>query len=223
MKILNLSLMAFWVLLFNSNSNSQNIVKENDENYNRITFSYSLDSFSSKYTPWNQLNLEYEKRFSAFSIIPRINYSNRFDISDWMMEFDSYIFFSKNTYSYLNAGISDNKIFPHYRFGIEPYQNLPEAFEISIGFRYLSFSNTDIGIYTGSIGKYVSDYWISFRPFIVPESDNLKVTYNLITRKYFADKFNYLSLKLGWGKFPNQELTVSEINLISSKSVGIAY
>lgn len=195
----------------------------NEEHKNRLLINYNLDSFDSGNKPWHLSSLEYERKFSFGSVIPRVNYARRFNDNGFQFETDSYIFISKKIYTYLNAGFSEDIIFPKLRFGIEPYLVLPEGFEASVGFRFLSFEQNDIRIYTGSIGKYFGNYWVSIRPFLVPESGETKFTLNILARRYFTDKYSYLTLRLAWGSYPSQSLTLQEFARTNSKSIGFDY
>ena len=59
--------------------------------------------------------------------------------------------------------------------GAELFHSFPKAFEGSVGMRTLFFGSSDVTIYTGSVGKYISNYWISLRSYVTPGSDGTSV------------------------------------------------
>lgn len=223
MKVINFKnkyLIIFLVItLYPINAQKQDLT----ELKNRILISYNLDTFSSGFQPWHQLSLEYERKYNFGSIIPRVNLSERFNKTGFQVESDSYILFSSTTYVYFNAGLSNNEIFPEHRLGTEVYQILPSNFEFSLGLRYLSFKNEDVRIFTGSFSKYLGNYLFSIRPFIVPQSDGTKNTFIFSARKYFDDKYHFLTFRAGLGNFSSQALITGEFKRTNTYLLNVDY
>ena len=175
-------------------------------NYYTYTFSNS-DS-------WYFGSVSVGKKFPKFgSVIFRCNYAKRFDREGYQYEIDAYPAIVKGIYLYLNTGFSNKKNFPFSRFTLEPYFNLPASFELSLGFRYLNFDQDKlvtfgsgkVMIYTGTIGKYLGDYWLSLRPYFVPGTDGWSKSINLTVRRYLIDELNYLSMTIGTGLSPDEQ------------------
>jgi len=183
----------------------------------KITLFAGVDVFDQVFDPMYNTSLSYSKETKYGTIIPRVNYSNRFNTSGTQFEIDAYPKFSKKTYGYLNYGFSDSEIFPTHRAGAELYVNLPKAMEVSLGARMLDFETDKVFIYTGSFGMYSGNYFFSLRPYVTPADNNkFNVSGNLLIRKYLKDKHNYFGLNASYGvatdlkQFKNDDVVLAE-------------
>ena len=127
------------------------------------------DDFDQGFDSWNQASFSLARRFSMGSVIARANQATRFNVNGTQLEVDAYPKFREGTYAYFNVGYSSSSIFPEFRYGAEIFQSLADAWETSLGFRYLEFKSSKITIYTGTVGKYVGDYYFLFRLNVIPE------------------------------------------------------
>ena len=93
---------------------------------NRVGVINSFEIFDIVYEPMFYSSVEYRRETDAGSIIPRINYANRFETHGVQYEMDFYPKISKRFYGYLNYGFSQADIFPDHRAGAELYANLPK-------------------------------------------------------------------------------------------------
>jgi len=190
--------------------------------FNKIAFRYRIDMFTET-APWHISYLQYSRKLKFGTIIARLNYANRFKKSGIQLETDGYISIRKGTYTYLNFGVSDASIFPSLRFAVEPYQMLPLSFEISLGLRYLKFKSTDVWIYTGSLGKYIGNYWISYRFYFTPKTERTSFSSVLYIRRYFSDTENYITLRLGAGIVSYTALEDEQFSGLSSKGAALEF
>jgi YaiO family outer membrane protein len=176
-----------------------------DQLKNRIRLIYTYDFFDKKSNrdPWHLAALSYGRKTSVGTIIGRINWAERFGSKGLQYELDGYPAISENNYAYLNFGYSSLSIFPKLRAGAEWYHSFPKAFEGSLGMRALHFTNSDTYMITGTVGKYVGNYWISLRSFVSPSSTGTSVSGSIQTRRYFSDPEDYIGLKLGYGISPD--------------------
>ncbi|WP_372652277.1 YaiO family outer membrane beta-barrel protein [Draconibacterium sp.] len=195
---------------------------------NRIRLVYTFDNFNSDFSrdPWHFLALSYGRKTKLGSVIARLNYANRFDSNGLQFEIDAYPKIGENNYAYVNYGYSSDALFPGNRFGFELYHNFPNAWEGSLGMRYLDFSSSGVDIYTATLGKYVGNYWVSLRSYVTPDTDGTSVSGALSVRRYFADSENYLGLKLSYGVSPddNRKPIDTEKNLtLKTRAVRAEY
>ncbi|MDP4268051.1 MAG: YaiO family outer membrane beta-barrel protein [Bacteroidota bacterium] len=190
---------------------------------NAISINYYNDSYK-KFTPRHLFYIDYSRRTSIGTIIGRINYAERFGNKGYQYEIDAFPKYSKNSYGYINAGYSDSlNVFPHYRFGSDFYYNLPKAFEISAGFRYMKFTS-DVTIFTGHIGKYIGNYWFSLRPFITPGNTGTSFSGIFQLRRYFSSSKDYLGLSFGYGSSPDDKRDYFDvIHRLISRKIKIEY
>jgi YaiO family outer membrane protein len=181
---------------------------------NRIKLNYTIDQFDKSFNrdPWQVVALSYGRKTKLGSVIARVNMAKRFGDTGFQYEMDAYPKISENNYGYLNYGFSQSSVFPDHRFGAELFHSFPKAFEGSLGMRTLFFGSSDVTIFTGSVGKYISNYWISLRSYVTPGTTGTSVSGQLQMRRYFSDPENYIGLRLGYGVSPddNQNLVNSD-------------
>ncbi len=174
------------------------IIKRNLQK-NRIGLLYDHDQFNKLFDPWDALSLSYTRRTKALgSVIARFNYANRFTTPGYQFELDAYPSIGEKMYMYLNAGYSQDAIFPEYKWGASLYRTLPKSFELELGVRSLVF-NTTTWVYTASLGKYLGSFWFNIRPNFIPGSLGSSGSLNFTTRYYLSDANHYFSLILGSG------------------------
>ncbi|MDD2303543.1 MAG: YaiO family outer membrane beta-barrel protein [Prolixibacteraceae bacterium] len=181
---------------------------------NKLKISYTLDFFDKDFNrdPWQLTAFSYGRKTKLGSVIARVNMAQRFGDTGFQYELDAYPKISENNYLYLNYGFSKSSVFPENRFGVELYHNFPKSFEGSIGMRQLYFSSSNVSIFTVTLGKYVSNYWISLRSYVTPGSDGTSVSGQLQARRYFSDPENYIGLRLGYGVSPDDNQNLVDIN-----------
>ena len=169
---------------------------------NSIGINYTIDQFSNT-NSWNWASIQYTQKTAIGAIIGRINYANRYNSNGYQLEADAYPTLGKKSYAYINLGFSPSSLFPSFRTGFDYNWKMNHAFEGALGFRYLLFTNSNVVIYTGQIGKYIGNYWFSLRPYIIPGNGNTSASMLFITRRYFSNAENYLGLQLGYGSSPD--------------------
>lgn len=76
-------------------------------------------------------------------------------------------------------------------------------------------------LYTGSVGKYVGNYWFSLRPFVRSRDAGTSASASLTARRYFADADHYLGARVGYGNSPSDQVTPQDVERINSFSVGV--
>lgn len=181
---------------------------------NKLKISYTLDFFDKDFNrdPWQLTAFSYGRKTKLGSVIARVNMAQRFGDTGFQYELDAYPKISENNYLYLNYGFSKSSVFPENRFGVELYHNFPKSFEGSIGMRQLYFSSSNVSIFTATLGKYVSNYWISLRSYVTPGSDGTSVSGQLQARRYFSDPENYIGLRLGYGVSPDDNQNLVDVN-----------
>ena len=189
---------------------------------NNIKLNYTVDFFSKDFNrdPWHLVALSYGRKTKLGTVIARVNYAHRFGEQGFQYEADAYPKLGENNYGYLNYGFSENTLFPRNRFGAEWYHNFPHAFEGSAGLRILDFSTSVVDIYTATIGKYLGNYWISFRTYITPDQEGTSFSGFLSARRYFADSENYVGLKAGYGISPDERRNAMESKQDLLKNTG---
>lgn len=190
----------------NTEARSLGVSIKNVSSKNEIGVDYEYTYFDKRFDdPWHLAGFDYTRSTKFGSIIGRFNYANRFADNGTQFVLDAYPSISDTFYAYVSGGISlTGSIFPDYRAGFSLYANLPKSFEGEVGFRMLSFDD-QTWIYTASVGKYISNFWLNARTYLTPSNDNISQSYSLTARYYMGGEDDYLSLKVGTGISPDNE------------------
>ncbi len=184
---------------------------------NKISLDYTFEYFDNPWTRrWSLFSLSYSRKTKIGSVIARIYAGDVVQDGEKLFEknhglqyeIESYPKISRLHYAFIAYAYSSDKIFPRHRLGIEVYQKLPASLEMSLGIRFMQFSKSEGGaknlmIYTGSIGYYFRNFWLSFRPYITPKNADVSQSYNLEFRSYFRSRDQYLSATIGTGSSPD--------------------
>ncbi|MCC9167523.1 YaiO family outer membrane beta-barrel protein [Pontibacter harenae] len=170
---------------------------------------------------WQLSQLEYTHLAPKAKFIARVSRAQRYSQQSLQGELEAYPQLGKSTYAYINAGISDNNLFPTYRTGAEIYQLLPFKLEASVGARTLFFPSQTVVLYTGHLGKYFGKQWIAFRPFFQKQHDGWQTTGILQLRQYFKQEDEHITLVLSKGSTPFSLVGFEEIARLDATRVGL--
>lgn len=174
---------------------------------NSAGVSYSYDWTSESPRPNQIVALQYSRSTRYGTVIGRINMADRRKRTKLQYEVEAYPSIMSGVYGYVNYGFADTAdavLFPAHRIGLELFFSLPASFEASIGSRHLYFDPKPVNIYTGSLGYYVGNYWISLRTYLTPGDFSVSRSISLTTRWYFGEG-NYLFGKAGGGVSPDED------------------
>ena len=199
--------------------------------YNLLSLTNDLEVFNTGYDPMYYTTLEYQRTTPLGKMLPRLNYSNRFDTQGLQAELDLYPVLSKTFHGYLNYGFSEASIYPNHRAGAELYANLSGGHEISLGGRYLDFRESTAKLLTASYGLYRGNYYMSLRPYLSLFKDKSPgVSGTFLLRRYLRDEFHYLGLRGAFGYSPEirqlrsgTELLAETLLFVESQQLQLEY
>jgi YaiO family outer membrane protein len=155
---------------------------------------YSFTTFGGAMDHWQQAALSLGRGGTHGTLIGRVNVADRFDTYGAQYELDAYPTLGKGRYAYLNVGFSDATIFPEKRYGAEFFTTLPSAYEASLGLRNMRFPNEQVTLFTGSLGRYTGNWWLSLRPYGRRKADDsFSMTGSLTARRYYAGADTYIA------------------------------
>lgn len=177
-------------------------------NYQYINFSEAYSRSDS----WNLLSLEYQHNFDRTAVIGRINYTNRGYDEGKLYELEVYPVFSDRFYGFVNAGFSNDMIFPDFRGSASLYYNFASNFEAEVGSRMLFYNNSSY--FSGIIGltAYSGKFYLNLRSFLGPKRmEQLVQNYQFNLRFYLKNADNYLFLRLGSGISPDETSLYSRV------------
>jgi len=171
---------------------------------------------------WSLLEIEWSHKYPFGSVIGRVNLARRFGEAAEQYEIDAYPKITRRTYAYLNVGFAADSFFPERRYGGELFWNLPKRFEASLGFRRLEFENSDVTLYTGSLGYYQGNYYYSFRPYVARKPNGTSRSGHFLMRRWFGGREDYWTLRVGTGSTPDADLDVSEVGRLRSSKIELS-
>jgi YaiO family outer membrane protein len=198
---------------------------------NSVGASYAVDHFSDVYDNMHYLSFQLSRQTPYGSAFARLNYSSRFAERGLQVETDLYPRIADGLYAYVNYGYSQSMLFPRHRVGAEVYGKLPASFEASIGLRHLYFNpSSSVTIYTGTLGYYVGNYWLSFRPYFIPNNAGISNSASVTLRRYFGEAETFLSLHAGAGFSADERAIQSstgfsgqEVFYLKSQTIGLGW
>lgn len=195
--------------------------------HNIIGLTSTVDLYSEVFDPMQYHLLKYIRLTKYGSIQAKFNFSRRFQSNGAQFEIDAYPRIINGMYAYVNFGFSNSFLFPDFRYGAEIYKSLPLNFEASLGFRALKFSETT-NIYTGSIGWYTGNDFLSLRTYVTPGDSGSSMSGTFTYRKYRRNADSFFSFDTGIGfspeiyrfEFEGQENAVVNLN---SQKLNLGY
>lgn len=186
-----------------------------------VTTDFSYVSWGGDIAAWRLGSIALSRRTAAGSVIARVNVADRFGATGAQVEVDAYPRLRTGTYLYLNAGYSASSVFPEWRSGGELFQSLPQAWEASAGYRQLRFGGTPVTLFTGSVGKYAGDYWISLRPYLRFKDSGTSASAGLTVRRYGADGDHYIGATISAGSSPTDRVAPEQLARTNSVGGGV--
>lgn len=198
---------------------------------NLLSLTSDLEVFDTGFDPMYYTSLEYQRTTPLGKVLPRLNYSNRFNTQGLQAELDLYPVLSKTLHGYLNYGYSEAAIYPNHRVGAELYANLSGGHEISLGGRYLDFRQSTARLLTASYGLYRGNYYLSLRPYVSLFKDRSPgVSGTFLARRYLSDAYHYLGLRGVFGYSPEirqlragAELLAETLLFVESQQLQLEY
>jgi YaiO family outer membrane protein len=182
----------------------------------------SYDYYDNGLDPRSAATFEYLRRIRRHVIVARLTVADRFDDQGIQFEIDGYPVLTDWLYLYLNAGLSNNYLFPQYRGLVEPFLRLPAGFEVSLGVRWMSYPTDLVTIYTGSMSYSPGNFLFMFRPYFSIKDSGLFNSYSLIGRYTFTNRYHYAEIFGGYGASPdNSYLDPIFTQAVESRSYNI--
>ncbi|NEM98424.1 YaiO family outer membrane beta-barrel protein [Pontibacter burrus] len=180
---------------------------------NRLELTYDYTYFDEQFADaWHLAGISYGRQTKIGPVTGRVNYANRFATKGWQFEADAYPRLSRTFYTYTSFAYSaDLPVFPKVRAGLSLYANLPKAWEVEAGARFLRFDES-LWSYTFSVSKYIQNFWINGRTFLTQGNNSVANAYSLTTRYYLKGADNYASLIVGWGVSPDDRSQAVRLN-----------
>ncbi|MFO7671496.1 MAG: YaiO family outer membrane beta-barrel protein [Bacteroidales bacterium] len=193
---------------------------------------YSFDHFALPYVRnWHMLTVGGQIPIRFGTLIPSLNggyesAGGNTPSTDFQVNLDAYFTLGKKNYALLGYGFSPNGVInylPLHRAAAEIWQALPKGFGVSAGMRYFYWEQS-FAYLTFSAEKYAGNWWFSFRNYLFFKEVGITGSYYLSGRRYFASKFDHLTLTLGFGAAPDEPvLVVTDLDRLNAITCRLEY
>lgn len=178
-----------------------------------IAVDYNLDIYSTN-SVHQFASIAYTNKYDRISTSIGFNYANRFNKNDLQIDYTGYVKMLSRNYWYLHYAYAFNgNLFAKHRMGLEYYHKSKKATESSLGIRYMFYPLAEskyVWIFTGSMGVYFKNNWLSFRPYFVKQENQNSVSFNVKYRIYKENPLDYTSLEFGFGNSPDDIYTSTQ-------------
>lgn len=157
---------------------------------------YDLDAVTGL-DAWQELTVEVAQPVSDAMLIARVREARRFGLYGTQVEGEAYPHLGPLTYLYLGAaGSSSSDVYPTLRLNGEIYRELPAAWEVSVGGRYARTPLVRLNTITGTVARYMGDWWLSARPSYTSYSGEHARSLSGVARRYYSGRYDYVSMTL---------------------------
>lgn len=176
---------------------------------------YMFDHFRQPYNRrWHMLTLGGNYPIAPGTISPYFNMGHFISEGEpflsttaFQLNADAYLDITAKNYMLLGYGIGTGTYLPRHRAILHLWQALPAGWSVSAGARYFYFDQHYL-FYALGVDKYLGNYWFDLKNYIFNKSYGISVSSYLTVRRYLANKYNYLSLTVGYGTSPDEPITV---------------
>ena len=151
-----------------------------------VTTWYSHDNFNDGAEPWHEVEMAVGRETPRGTFLVRGTNAARFGYRDQLVEIEGYPMLRAGTYAFVSVGAANRgDLFPTYRAAFDLYQSVGRGVEISGGYRRLQFE-TPVSIYVGSATKYLGQWALMERVYLVPGDESNSWSFHTEPRRYLG-------------------------------------
>ncbi len=170
---------------------------------NQLGISYLNSSIDSSQSA-NIATLQYTHFAKKLSLTARLNFAGRSFGTGLQGELESYINHSPKWYSFVNIGAANSLVFPKYKAAYSLFHNFKGGWEAELGGRWLYFDSLSAISGVGSVSKYLGDFWLNVRGYLIFVGEKQYAAVNLTARQYLNNKTDFFFTTLGYGNSPDE-------------------
>ena len=160
---------------------------------NSIEASARYEYWSDGYPDRTYAYLQYGRIIKEHQLFFRLNSLWTNQQQGFQYEVDFYPKFGKRSYGYFNVAYSNFKIFAKFRTAAEVFKGINNGWEFSLGLRTVHIPDYNIYAATGTVGKYLGNWYIYGRPTVNFLETGVSLSILLEGRLYSGDGKSYMS------------------------------
>ena len=195
---------------------------------NTVSLNYDYSHFDELFNPWHSTSLAYQRTTGIGSISGRVTYANRSNgLSGYQYELEAYPLISKSVYGNFAVALSSgDPVFPQLTTRGALYKSLG-SFELEGGLRYVSMPDEHFFIYNGGVSKYVSNFLLNFKAYIMDFKGATGQGFQVSSRYYYSENPNNVFIVgAGTGIAPdlsNRNMGIGNLSNLSGKRLFAEY
>lgn len=193
--------------------------------HNQIGISY-LNSKLDSVLPANIATLQYMRYGKWGSLTGRLNFAGRSIGTGLQIELESYVNHNKKWYSFISVAAANQVVFARYKANYSLFHSFSKGWEAELGGRFLNFDSINAVSGVASLAKYIGDFWLNVRGYVINVSDKQYFAGTLTARQYLNNKTDYFYTVLGYGNSPDdfsRSFQLSRIINFTTYSIGAGY
>ncbi len=168
--------------------------------------------------------VRYAKNGSSFDT--KLNFAGRSNGAGLQLEEEIYYTHNKRWTSYGDAAIATKTVFPVVRLAYSLFRNVNHGWEGELGIRYLNLDSLSITSAVGSVAKYIGDFYVNLRGYLIFAPGKMYESGVLTARLYLDNKTDFIYGAIGAGNSPDEFTREYQLNnLLGSQtySTGAGY
>jgi YaiO family outer membrane protein len=146
--------------------------------------------------------VRYSKNGSSFDT--KLNFAGRSTGTGIQLEEEIYYTHNDRWDSYVDAAIANDNIFPRIRLAYSITHNFNHGWAGELGGRYLNLDSISVESAVGSVTKYIGDFYINARGYLIFAPGKLYEAGVLTARQYLNNKTDFLYGAVGIGNSPDE-------------------
>ena len=219
--------------LLKINSKNEKAIRLNNQlNFitaaNRVSVYYHYSSFDKLYEPCHSTSLSYMRTTERGSIGGHVSYINRSNgLAGYQYELEAYPKVSRTIYGNFALAVSSgDPVFPEFTARGALYKAV-KAYEFEGGMRYVRTPAEKFFIYNAGISKYVSNFLLNFKAYLLDFEGTSGQGFQLSSRYYYSENpNNVFIIGAGTGLAPdlaNRSLGIANVANLSGRRIFSEY
>jgi YaiO family outer membrane protein len=145
--------------------------------------------------------IEIGRKVSFGKVVGRVNHADFVGIRGLQYQAEAHFNAYNKWYGFVHSGFSRAyQIFPHYNISGSLFRSFPRQIEAEIDLRYFLFEpNERIRIAALGVGKYIDNYWVSYKFTSINGTSTKGYTQSISVRSYKEDGKSYILAEAGIG------------------------
>lgn len=183
-------------------------------NLNQLSVGFTGESYQNYYSSIQNYSLEYSKTTNWGALTLRVQNAQRGLLNGMQYEIESYPRFGKGSYGFIQVAVSNQNLFPTYRYGFDFNHMISKTFGMGVGIRSMHFQSTSIDLIKITAEKYYKSFRFEASLFSGPGTYGTTQTFLMNVRNYFNKSTDFLSLTFGNAISPDAQGRLSDLGSV---------